>query len=141
MIIYVSISLHFIYQCDSVLHVLPHPFMTSPETTAPAHTPGPWKAELSQDGIYWEIQGRPESGLNVAIIPMAVVGETDVEREANARLIAAAPDLLEACKQLLTFCDDLDDAGPRGEGWQSDKLLKALANANAAISQAESSSL
>ncbi len=52
------------------------------------HTPGPWT--VAQNGFWY--------GVN-----LTVDQDTDV-RDANARLIAAAPDLLEACKvALLAF--------------------------------------
>lgn len=60
-------------------------------TTKSQHTPGPWKVTGGETSFY----------------PMAVRSEVsqicefhtwDVQKEANARLIAAAPDLLEALK-------------------------------------------
>ena len=60
------------------------------------HTPGPWT--VTADGAGWYIECAPERGHSVAYI-MAEIGEedpdtSDDEKEANARLIAAAPDLL-----------------------------------------------
>ena len=55
------------------------------------HTPGPW----------WH------SGLEVGTVPMMMVkvakvsGANHQEAQANARLIAAAPDLLEALKRVM----------------------------------------
>lgn len=61
------------------------------------HTPGPWATKPTaslgpQYAVYPE-----ESGRDVAL-----VYDHDEHTEANARLIAAAPGLLEACKRLLT---------------------------------------
>lgn len=58
------------------------------------HTPGPWKAE--QAGADWFITGQdrdddPYSGTVVFM-------DAGVNGEANARLIAATPDLLAACE-------------------------------------------
>ena len=69
------------------------------------HTPGPWT--VTADGAGWYIECAPERGHSVAYI-MAEIGEedpdtSDDEKEANARLIAAAPDLLEALQMLLEF--------------------------------------
>lgn len=67
---------------------------------SPAHSPGPWKLQpfMNRDGFY--VDG-PEGN--------AIVMVTKNEnREADARLIAAAPDLLAACKHLLAshqFCE------------------------------------
>jgi hypothetical protein len=61
----------------------------------PTHAPGPWF-----EGTGWIGQGiRGQSQRVICRIDGYPYGET----EANARLIAAAPDLLEACKDLLTW--------------------------------------
>lgn len=64
------------------------------------HTPGPWKASYHEPGntvqgglAGWSIQGSEGIAYNVA-------------REGNARLIAAAPDLLEAVHSLLAVVTD-----------------------------------
>lgn len=51
-------------------------------------TKGPWRVDPDKNGYYDVI---PESGNG-----MAVVGCEGIDNEANARLIAAAPELLEA---------------------------------------------
>lgn len=59
------------------------------------HTPGPWKCAAT---------GLARSGLPEFEIHWSDAGECVAEvvhGEANARLIAAAPELLEACEQLL----------------------------------------
>ena len=54
-----------------------------------AHTPGPWKVEYSE-GDEWEV-------LAGANLPIAYIsGWAGYSTEVNARLIAAAPDLLAA---------------------------------------------
>ena len=54
-----------------------------------AHTPGPWKVEYSE-GYEWEV-------LAGANLPIAYIsGWAGYSTEVNARLIAAAPDLLAA---------------------------------------------
>ena len=59
-----------------------------------AHTPGPWKAEYSE-GDEWEV-------LAGANLPIAYIsGWAGYSTEVNARLIAAAPDLLAALKAVL----------------------------------------
>jgi hypothetical protein len=58
------------------------------------HTPGPWFANLLFSGA-WQINSA-ESRI-VANIPTS----QSMPTEANARLIAAAPDLLAACKAAL----------------------------------------
>jgi len=59
------------------------------------HTPGPWKPpRLTIDEKAWFV-GDPTGNFDIAIINCehSPAGSA----EANARLIAAAPDLLEAC--------------------------------------------
>jgi len=55
------------------------------------HTPGPWKAYESADAGWFDIES--EGGLDV-------LGYEGCAKEANARLIAAAPDLIEALDTL-----------------------------------------
>lgn len=70
-----------------------------------SHTPGPWKAQRPSGPQHaidrkWEIVSPLKDGGE-----MIVVGEhTGVEclTEANARLIAAAPELLEALRECIT---------------------------------------
>jgi len=75
------------------------------------HTPGPWKEErchaanivdvydghIIREGDGWRIP----NGINL-ICTVAHVG-TAQATNANARLIAAAPELLEACKRALVY--------------------------------------
>ena len=56
------------------------------------HTPGPWVAERVMGN--WRIHSADSVFKNIALIP---AGDSD------ARLIAAAPDLLEAVNRLLTW--------------------------------------
>lgn len=61
------------------------------------HTPGPWRVEDSDPP---QITTNPAlAGGARTIAEMRIVAYSDLrERAANARLIAAAPDLLAACK-------------------------------------------
>jgi hypothetical protein len=69
-------------------------------------TPGPWItfAEIDCDGD--ELIGvKPRNGGDVADCSINKHRPYDV-RVANARLMAAAPDLLEACKLARYVCED-----------------------------------
>lgn len=66
--------------------------------TKPQHTPGPWKYDGAGFG---NIRPVKETGRNIVYFGRAEGSEEFKERDANARLIAAAPDLLEACKLAL----------------------------------------
>ena len=72
------------------------------------HTKGPWFTSQPHQTIY--IEARIGGGL---LQEVAAIGPTEggpLQQSANARLIAAAPDLLEACQ---TFAEWLrrEDAG------------------------------
>lgn len=103
------------------------------------HTPGPWT--LTADGAGWYIECSPERGHSVAYI-RAEIGEedpdtSDDEKEANARLIAAAPELLEALQAVSrSFPTDRD---MRDAGWERAEIDLACRDyeaARAAISKA-----
>jgi hypothetical protein len=83
------------------------------------HTPGPWTFDKDDLGIWINSPAYPQ--------PIAKMGKSTVfPTEANARLIAAAPDLLEA----LRFCVQNDGGECLG-----DHPAK-LAQARAAIRKA-----
>ena len=74
-----------------------------PATTKPAWTPGPWFADPDDedafDGQPIFAQHRAEGWVPIANVPVDYDDRT--EREANARLIAAAPDLAKAALSLV----------------------------------------
>lgn len=87
-----------------------------------AHTPGPWETKWPKFNCSIESRG--------GVVATVYIGHTlgDSESQANASLIAAAPDLLEALKALRDHAvDDTDDR----------RLSEAVANADAAIAKAE----
>ena len=65
------------------------------------HTLGPWFSQYDDNGFY-EIAAE-SAGLRIAF----TFGENDTD-EANVRLIAAAPDLLNALEQLVAVKDYSD---------------------------------
>lgn len=80
-------------------------------TTQAKHTPGPWRANIDRDKcdsglddirIYAEEdRGHPQGPLTVARINQHLAGES----MANARLMAAAPDLLEALRGAVGYAE------------------------------------
>lgn len=87
------------------------------------HTPGPWKAE------YDLVEG-PDG----AYVAKAIIGVPREEYLANARLIAAAPDLLEALENVL---DEVRFEGETGVVVvRADKANWALRAAVRAIAKA-----
>jgi hypothetical protein len=60
--------------------------------SAPKHTPGPWNVSFCDDDEVRSDDGR----LLCVTVPLGF----DVEEKANARLIAAAPELLAALQEI-----------------------------------------
>lgn len=101
--------------------------------TAPKHTPGPWKS-VYRNGMAAAQYGHNVScdmhsgpGMVAGCDSIAEVrGHDDDEAKANARLIAAAPDLLAACERFIRAQDENDRNG----------LTSAAMLASAAIAKA-----
>src|SRR5690606_23383477 len=98
------------------------------------HTPGPW--ELGEDGV-WLGSVYSEDGLRIAL----VYGEWDIdeprpreEGEANARLIAATPDLLAALQSFVAAVEDDGEPMP-GARWHAECVAARAAIAKAAGAQ------
>jgi hypothetical protein len=76
------------------------------ETKRVAHTPGLWIA----DGAA-RVQGKVEGSMydicHMDTVPPHIKGAHRIQ-EANAQLVAAAPDLLSACKAWVDYFDDLN---------------------------------
>jgi hypothetical protein len=64
------------------------------------HTPGPWAVYLNQDTNQFEVFH--DEGRGYGRMLAHIVGERS-SFEANARLVAAAPDLLAACEAALDW--------------------------------------
>lgn len=96
-----------------------------------AHTPGPWHYEVriprgSADPEYVVLGTNPDTGKKGVCYAGKHFTVTHTEDEADACLIAAAPELLEALKVALA-CHESD------EGWSDD----FAEGARAAIAKAE----
>lgn len=99
------------------------------------HTPGPWKATRRYPNAFQVFA----DNVHICEIDHWGVRQTDLtsdlkpegEPEANARLIAAAPELLEGCKAMLPLVDGL---------WrqlgESEECARAVESARAAITKA-----
>lgn len=89
-------------------------------------TPGPWHIGDEKHGDFY-IWGPDRKAFGYIAQANALGSSTNprTEREANARLIAAAPDLFEALKELYD-----DQQGPLTEAMQ--KAQAAIARATAA---------
>ena len=69
------------------------------EQTAASHTPGPWRA--FQDAESCDVIA--PDGYHVASVEPCNSVNPEAEQAANARLIAAAPDLLAALEQIAGY--------------------------------------
>lgn len=103
------------------------------------HTPGPWQAahRKREDGM-WSTEVFTADGEAICSVawyprPIDEHGVIGTYREANARLIAAAPELLAALKELFAVADAPDDATDA----QLRRFGAALDSATAAITKAE----
>lgn len=106
------------------------------------HTPGPWRTD-GFHGRMEKITPQEDRGVCVAVMPIWEA-EYEAEKNANARLIAAAPEMLEALKALaenarrLTACiGSLDHACDLGCGRAYDVLRDRTIQAEAIIRKAE----
>lgn len=98
------------------------------------HTPAPWRATKREvpEGLNWASRipfaiERPAGG---AVLPVADVCDQP-EAEANARLIAAAPELLDALRACAAVC--------AGETMHKQGLIDTLQLAQKAITKATGS--
>lgn len=86
------------------------------------HTPGPWLVEFFEDSA----RIRQEKGYEHTITVVSTWG--DSQRETDARLIAAAPELLIALDDAFDWICELLPAYSTG-GTRLDNLRRALAKA------------
>ncbi len=103
------------------------------------HTPGPWKTAYSIDSGF-EVRGGDPLQI-VALMPGSAQ-EWDGFRmhksechdlcKADSRLIAAAPDLLEACENIKSYLSHGEGDEPNGL-----RLISAIELLNAAIAKAK----
>lgn len=87
------------------------------------HTPGPWQFLPHRASLVHSVVSQ-----NSGIICEVYISEPDkIAADANANLIAAAPDLLEACQQLMEFWDNGTPVHPGAE--IVDDVRRAIAKA------------
>lgn len=93
------------------------------------HTPGPWKFGHLGTEAFWI--GPDYNQTPVAHVDHDMEYARDNSR-ANARLIAAAPELLEALEGLLVFAEDAETkalVGDEGCLWPCEEARAAIAKA------------
>ena len=83
-----------------------------------AHTPGPWRSALMSDKT-WHVGVYGPDGSNLAIIKVASA-LCGPRCDADARLMAAAPELLRACRQAI-----VELKGREHDGFLRDVIAQA----------------
>ena len=94
------------------------------------HTPGPWMAGIRLTGGQLPIEQETNASMHVAM-----VNGRAGEQEANACLIAAAPELLEALQECEAMLDKAYDRAP-AMGTAQREYEKTMRTARAAIAKA-----
>jgi len=112
------------------------------------HTKGPWTIDngpksLDADHRLFEIHsltgGKTNDGNVIAIVVGDIFDHTvplKNQAEANARLIAAAPDLLEACKKAYNTLSEARDLATDDENFDPTDIDDTLNKIHAACSKA-----
>jgi hypothetical protein len=77
---------------------------------APKHTPGPWNVDVDTDSKVHQTSIRDASNQQIATINPYRLHQ----RQADAALIAAAPEMLDALKSVKVFLDELPFDGEDG---------------------------
>lgn len=121
--------------------------LTTESLTESSHTPGPWMAAASPSSIVgWPIvgpRGRAVASVHCRRGDTAEGKQINAEAGANARLIASAPDLLEALKKLKAAVNDilLPELAKRNVGtaelWAQMQWGEAVHKTDMAIEMAE----
>lgn len=103
------------------------------------HTPGPWRLEgdglVMRHGAHMTVNVQDATNGYVVFLEQLEFNANAAEFEANARLIAAAPDLLDALKTLRIDANRLCDRNLGGT--YEDDCRRAIAEADSAIDKAE----
>ncbi len=105
------------------------------------HTPGPWliEAQNCHTGDIATVYQTSEGWVTIYAPHWAETGMEPPEQSANARLIAAAPDLLKAlkeCRNAIQGGQPLEPYDSRGAGYQQQFGAAFLEYLNAAIAKA-----
>lgn len=101
------------------------------ESQQPEYTPGPWRMS---SGMVETVTGIPIAWMDRE----PGNGTLPVERDANARLICAAPDLLETAKKVSAIIAEWAETCGDELGWaKGDEKDQAINAFVAAISKAE----
>jgi len=99
------------------------------------HTPGPWRLHqwskaAGNPGVYSRVSANRDDAGDIDVCRFDLFPDADDEHEANAKLIAAAPDMLESLQATLKYLECY--ASPEAnELWS--KVGEAIAKATGVI--------
>lgn len=100
------------------------------------HTPGPWRVEEHDDG-YLQIETDYKNGFNDVIVCNGLYKSGGICDKKNARLIAAAPEMLDALLREYELFKNIYDMGLLMLGTQmQEKFERALEIKKSAIERA-----
>ncbi len=103
-----------------------------------AHTPGPWRIERGKkygDFLIWSARGETE--VSSHWIATLKCESCPAQEEANARLMAAAPDMLEALEPFVEVYEHfIGDDADEDQNRTISIPVKAFRRASAALSKA-----
>ncbi len=112
--------------------------MTAQSSTNISHTPGPYFYERGSDGCddTWRIMSQPTQS---EVATLTFWDDDDADKvatvEANARLLAAAPDMLDALKEIVAAFDRLNVTVTNGPVFQAIRFARhAIALADGTLS-------
>ena len=104
------------------------------------HTPGPWKLADSDDniivGAVTRYKNPTPKGINLACVAIVDDSSDEYEDMANARLLAAAPELLAACEYVLPHLEEYVKWHHAHAGGCSVEMEQARDNVRDAIKKA-----
>lgn len=106
--------------------------METKQTTEQAHTPGPWFTQREGFSTIY-VEARIGGGFLQEVAACGPTAEGSVQQEANARLIAAAPELLAAASRAEAFISGFDDDN------KADDIAGMLRDLRASIAKATGS--
>lgn len=101
------------------------------ETSETRHTPGPWMVDPISDAVVSRLSTDPDGRRPTHWIAECDLQDDAQENHANARLIAAAPELLELVRYLVACCEQAATGVTRiGAQRDVERLVGTIAGAH-----------